>query len=358
MYRLPPIDPDARRAATLPASFYGSREVYDALLEDAFPTSWQWLGSAGELAPGSARPANLLEGSLDEPLALVRDAAGELRCLSNVCTHRGNLLVDVPGACKRLRCRYHGRTFDLAGKFTHMPAFEEARDFPRPEDDLPQLALRSVCGALFTSLAPELEFEDWLAPLAPVLDSLPQEEFTLDPDGVATYDVAAHWALYVDNFLEGFHIPYVHPELAATLADDGYRDELFPHGTLQVGIAREGEPAFEPAQQLGDRPVAAYYAWLWPNTMLNLYPWGLSLNVVEPLGLERTRVRFVPYVWRPELRGVGAGGPLDAVQREDEEVVESVQRGLRSRLYTRGRFSPTKEPGVHHFHRLLATRLG
>ena len=359
MTDLPPIERDPRVAGTLPGSFYRDPAALAGLLEGAFARSWQHAGHRGELDAGEARPLNLLEGSLDEPLALVRDASGQLTCLSNACTHRGHLVVQERGPCRRLRCRYHGRTFDLDGAFRHAPAFEAAESFPRPGEGLARTPLHSVCGALFTSLAPELDFEAWLEPLAPLLETLPQEEFVVDEAGATVYELDASWALYVENYLEGLHIPFVHPALSATLDDGAYRDELFPRGTLQVGVARAFEPAFEPAQQVG-RPgerVAAYYAWLWPNIMLNLYPWGMSLNSVEPLGPERTRVRFVPYVWRPELRAVGAGGDLDTVQREDEEVVESCQRGLRSRLYPGGRFSPTREPGSHHFHRMITACL-
>lgn len=91
--------------------------------------------------------------------------------------------------------------------------------------------------------------------------------------------------------------------------------------------------------------------------MFNFYPWGLSINVVKPLGVNLTRVSFLSYVWRAERLGSGAGAELDRVEREDEAVVEATQRGVRSRLYDRGRYSPTREQGVHHFHRLLASRL-
>ncbi|HVS01981.1 MAG TPA: SRPBCC family protein, partial [Thermoanaerobaculia bacterium] len=104
--------------------------------------------------------------------------------------------------------------------------------------------------------------------------------------------------------------------------------------------------------------VAAYYFWVFPNLMLNVYPWGLSINVVRPLAVGRTRVSFLSWVWRPEKLASGAGAALDRVEREDEEVVECVQRGVRSRLYRRGRYSPTREQGVHHFHRLVAAALG
>jgi choline monooxygenase len=103
--------------------------------------------------------------------------------------------------------------------------------------------------------------------------------------------------------------------------------------------------------------VAAYWWWLFPTTMLNLYPWGLSVNVVQPLSPSRTRVRYLTFVGDASLRGRGAGGDLDRVERQDEAVVQSVQRGLRSRTYRSGRYAPRHERGVHHFHRMLAEAL-
>ena len=88
--------------------------------------------------------------------------------------------------------------------------------------------------------------------------------------------------------------------------------------------------------------------------MLFRSPWGISINVVRPLGVERTRVSFLAYVWDAKKLEAGAGAQLDRVEREDEAIVEAVQKGLHSRLYTKGRYSPTREQGTHHFHRLLA----
>ena len=83
------------------------------------------------------------------------------------------------------------------------------------------------------------------------------------------------------------------------------------------------------------------------------------LEVVDqrPLGPHRTRISFLSYPWDAAGRGRGAGADLETVELEDEQVVESVQRGTRSRLYRGGRYSPTRETGVHHFHRLVASAL-
>jgi choline monooxygenase len=354
------VGADIRQARTLPADFYRSQAIYDELNERVLAPSWQFVGHEREVAAkGMALPLELLAGSLNEPLVLSRDHAGELRCMSNVCTHRANLVVTKPGICKKLRCRYHGRSFQHDGSFDFMPEFEGAEGFPCATDDLPQVPMGNLEGLLFASLKPAYEFESMLGDLRQRLAHLPIKDFRLDAAHSEEYEVEAHWALYVDNFLEGFHIPYVHPSLADVLDYKSYDVELFERANLQLGLAKAGEPIFDdaPGTQDAGKRVGAYYYWLYPNTMLNFYPWGLSVNVVRPMGLAHTKVSFYSYVWKPERLGEGAGGALELVQGEDEEVVNSVQRGINSRLYQRGRFSPKRESCVHQFQRLLQTDL-
>jgi choline monooxygenase len=152
-------------------------------------------------------------------------------------------------------------------------------------------------------------------------------------------------------------VPHVHPALAQTVTPKTYRVETFPHAVLQVAHARPGEPAFAPHVCGGEHNVAALYWWIFPNLMLNFYPWGLSLNHVQPLAPDRTRVVYRGYVWNASCGERGAGGALDTVEHEDEAIVEAVQRGVRARLYRAGRYSARHERGVHHFHRLLAAAL-
>lgn len=355
------IDPDIRRAATLPAWVYSDPDVYRAALERVLLPSWQFVGSTDRVkVPGQTLPFTLLEGSLDEPLLLTRDRDDRLHCLSNVCTHRGTLVCEGEAVLAHLRCRYHGRRFALDGKFTSMPEFEGAEGFPSPRDDLPRVPMGTWEKLIFASLSPAVPLDDVLRPVRERCGFLPLAQATFDPGRSRDYLVNANWALYVDNYLEGFHIPYVHAGLAQAIDYGSYRTEIFPWCNLQLGVAAAGEEAFSPPPGSPDhgQPVAAYYWWLFPNTMLNFYPWGLSVNVVRPLAVDRTRVSFLSFVWDPSKLDRGAGAGLDRVEREDEAVVESVQRGARSRLYERGRYSPTREQGVHHFHRLLARALG
>lgn len=334
------IDPDIRKAWTLPAEIYHRPDIFELQKERLFPLTWQFVCDEKRISTaGQVLPWNLA----GTPVIFTRDAENRLHALSNVCTHRGNVVIDGECHAQSLRCRYHGRRFGLDGKFLSMPEFEGARDFPSPADDLPRVSFGLWKRFLFAGVAPEIPFDEWIAPMS----EMRVDDLVFDPSTSRDYLVNANWALYCDNYLEGFHIPFVHASLNEALDYGSYTTELFEHVVLQTGIAKPGEPAFEGTE------VAAYYFWLFPATMFNFYPWGLSINVVQPLAPDRTRVSFLSFVGDASKREAGAGSGLDRVEREDESVVEGVQRGVRSRLYRRGRYSPTRETGVHHFHRLL-----
>ena len=355
------VDEDIRRASTLPAWIYSDSAVFARARERVFARSWQLVGDTDRLrSPGQVFPFALLEGCLDEPLLLTRDRDDRLHCLSNVCTHRGNLVVESPGIEAQLRCRYHGRRFALDGHFHSMPEFDETAGFPSPADDLPPVPFDTWEKFVFAALDPPGPLDALLRDVRERCGWLPLGQAALDPSRSRDYLVGANWALYCDNYLEGFHIPYVHAGLAGALDYGSYTTELYPWSCLQLGVASDGEAGFEPPASSPDhgRRIAAYYWWLYPNTMLNFYPWGVSVNVVKPMAVDRTRVSYLSYVWDPSRLERGAGAALDRVEREDEVIVEAVQRGVRSRLYQRGRYSPRRERGVHHFHRLLARALG
>ncbi|HET8628971.1 MAG TPA: aromatic ring-hydroxylating dioxygenase subunit alpha [Thermomicrobiales bacterium] len=351
------IDEDIRRAATLPAEVYGDPRYYDLARERIFARSWQFVADADRLrVPGQVYPWTLLDGCVGEPLLLTRDNDDRLHCLSNVCTHRGNLLVEGEGHAQVLRCRYHGRRFALDGRFLSMPEFDDVADFPSEADNLPRVPFERWGKFLFAALDPAFTFDELIAPLRERLAWLPLDDYVFDAAGSRDYLVRANWALYCDNYLEGFHIPYVHSGLAGALDYGAYTTEIFSYCNLQLGIAAGAEDAFAPPPSSPDhgKRVAAYYYWLFPNLMFNFYPGALSINVVQPLGPDRTKVSFLSYLQGSSGGYTGAGEGLDRVEREDEAIVERVQQGIRSRLYHRGRYSPRRESGVHHFHRLLA----
>ncbi|MBV9241736.1 MAG: aromatic ring-hydroxylating dioxygenase subunit alpha, partial [Acidobacteria bacterium] len=275
---------------------------------------------------------------LDEPVLLVRTNE-YISCLTNVCTHRGKVLVEQPTDGDLIRCPYHGRRFMLDGECSSMPEFEGVVDFPAESDNLKKLPLAERGGFLFASVAPNIEFNELICDVAAHLSDIDPGALTLA--NRREYEVNAHWALYCENYLEGFHIPYVHHGLNKVVDYGSYTTDLFRYSSVQTGRSSKGN-------------LEARYLFMFPNTMFNWYPWGISVNVVRPVTKDKTIVEFLTYVSDESVIGEGAGADLHSVELEDEAVVESVQRGIRSRFYSQGRYSPTREQGTHHFHRLIA----
>ncbi len=352
------VDPDIARAKTIHTDFYTSAKVFEQCKESLFAPSWQFIGHEGLVKEnGDVYPFTLLENYLDEPLLLTRDKAGEVHLLSNVCTHRGNLVAEKACKLNNLRCRYHGRLFGLDGHFSSMPEFREVIDFPAKADDLPKPNLFKWGQWLFTSLESQYPHDLFFKDMMERVSWMPLADFKFAPQLSRIFHVRANWALYCENYLEGFHIPFVHAGLNTVIDYGEYATELyFPYSSLQLGLAKTAADCFDLPKDSPDygKNVAAYYFWVFPNMMFNFYPWGLSVNVVEPVSVGECRVKFFSYIWDETKLDKGAGSALDKVEQEDEEIVENVQKGVRSRFYKHGRYSVTREQGTHHFHRILS----
>ena len=350
MVAAPIIDSDICKAHTLPSRYYTEESLFSDILS-RLSNSFHFAAHVSQLNENSIIPLPQLENILGEALILTKDE--QIRCLSNVCTHRGMLIATKPCDLKSLKCGYHGRTFGLDGCMRNMPEFTDVENFPTDSDNLREFNIKKWNGIIF--LGGEQFFDTVIYEMQNRIGWMNIESFEYDESRHRSYDINANWALYVDNYLEGFHIPFVHGDLHSVLDYDSYSTELFEGGVLQIGIANEGEACFDLPESSPDfgKKIAAYYYWIYPGLMLNFYPWGLSVNVVNPISVDRTRIVYHGFVGEKSMLGKGAGGDLDKVEAEDQEIVEATQRGVSSKSYERGRYSPSKEKGVHHFHRIL-----
>lgn len=350
------INSDITKAHTLEGRFYTSQWYFETSLEKIFSRSWQYVTDDKKLSKtGDAYPFNFLGESIQEPLVLIKTKES-IRCLSNVCTHRGNILITEPCNIKKsITCGYHGRKFNTCGKFKFMPSTQGMKNFPSEKDNLTNINLARWRQFLFTSLNPHNKLEELIKDVEERVGWMPIEEFKYNEKLSKQYHVKANWALYCDNYLEGFHIPFIHSGLNSVLDFKNYDVEVFKYSNLQIGIASDEEICFDLPKKSKDygKKIAAYYFWLFPNLMLNFYPWGLSINIVTPINVNETRVDFKSYVWDESKLINGAGADLHKVELEDEQVVQQVQKGVGSRFYKHGRFSPKMEKGVHHFHTLI-----
>tara|TARA_B110000914_G_scaffold100231_1_gene88197 strand:+ start:1900 stop:2988 length:1089 start_codon:yes stop_codon:yes gene_type:complete len=351
------IDPDITKAETLPSFFYKDPAVFELLKKKIFLKSWQWIGDEDLVKEtNSVYPLLILEDYLTEPIILSKSKDGQINCVTNVCTHRGNILVLEPGKANKLTCMYHGRRFDNKGKFEYMPEFDKAEDFPRACDDLHNFPLIKWGKLLFAGLTPSFDFQSVIDKMEERIGFLPIDSFKFEESLSKDFTVNSHWALYCDNYLEGFHVPFVHKDLNDILDYHNYTTEIYDHCNLQIGYSEDDSEVFDLPKEHVDygKNVAAYYYWIFPNMMFNFYPWGVSINIVKPISNSLTKVSFRSYVLDESKLNRGAGSQLEKVEEEDEFVVENVHKGLKSAFYKAGRFSPTKEQGVHHFHNLIS----
>ena len=351
------INPNINQAITLPGKFYKDETSFNLCKELIFSRTWQLICDESKIPlTNNAWPFFYMDGFIEEPLVLVKKNECETLCFSNVCTHRGNLLIENPCSInKNITCKYHGKRFNKCGKFLSMPESQGMENFPTENDNLTNLPLKKWKQFLFTSLNPIIELDEVIKEMDKRIGWMPIEQFVFDPNASRDYLVKANWALYCDNYLEGFHVPFIHKELAKTLDYSKYKTETYRFSNLQLGVASGGEHCFELPESSPDygNEIAAYYFWIFPNMMFNFYPWGLSLNIIKPLSPSLTKVEFRTYIWDESKLEHGAGSILDKVEREDEDVVEKVQKGISSRFYKHGRYSPKMENGVHHFHLLI-----
>ena len=233
-------------SSTLPADFYSDAAIWEKMKENIFARSWNYVGDAQEIfnVAVNTYPFFLLDNYLEEPL-LLTNQDDQIKCLSNVCTHRGFLLAHQPGLNKKLICSYHGRRFKLDGQFEYMPEFKEVENFPRPCENLQHIPLKNWGRFLFASLEPQFDYAPIIEELENRLGFLDFESFEHAPEYDKTYNVNAHWALYCDNYLEGFHIPFVHAGLNQMLDYGKYETICKDHWVLQVGYSDKGTIAFD-----------------------------------------------------------------------------------------------------------------
>lgn len=340
------------RAHTIPAAWYTDPELYAAECRSLFGNTWQAVGVSSQVAE---RGSYLTAEIAGQPVVVVRDLEGVLRAFYNVCRHRAARVVSSPcGKTTRLRCRYHGWTYDLTGQLRGAPEFDGTLDFCRESEGLPPVHVAEWGPLVFVHLGERPEpLEDLLAPLPERAASLGLESLRFVKR--REYELACNWKVFVDNFLDGgYHVNTVHPALAGVLDYTHYRTEMAATTSVQVS-------PLCPDPTLGQVRTGktASYWWVFPNLMLNFYEGILDTNLVLALGPDRCRVVIDFYFSRTE--GAEAEQFIrqsidvaEQVQQEDIGICEEVQKGLHSRAFDTGRFSVRREAGVYHFHRLLA----
>ena len=288
---------------------------------------------------------------------VVRDREGTLRAFVNVCRHRGAEVVSGSGRCTTLQCHYHAWTYGLDGALRAAPRSEADPDF-----DPDALGLRPAQVDTWGPLV-FVNPDSGATPLADTLGELPEivRRGGLDVDALAfhqrvSFTLEANWKIAVENYLECYHCPVAHPGFSEVIdvRPDSYRLERHP--TFASHYARPREPSPD-----DDGSIDGQFHLIWPNIKVNVMPGRANLSVGPLAPLEPARTEgFLDYFFGADCDPAWIADYLKLdyqVGDEDRVLVESVQRGMRSGAFERGRLMLPSEELIGEFQRWVADGL-
>lgn len=353
-------DAVATRSFSLDARSYCDPRFLGVEREQIFWRSWQFLCHAEKLRqPGSYVVAEVQGRSV----VAVRDKDGVLRAFYNVCKHRGHELLKGSGVVRAITCPYHAWVYNLDGGLKRARRCELIENFDPGQISLSRIQVEEFCSLVFVNLDPSAApLAEQTSGLAAEIEAYAPELGSLTHAHRLTYRVQANWKALVDNFLECYHCPVAHRDFVTLVEMDTYK--VTTHGIWSSHMARAGR-ANNKAYAVDGAKVTDHAVWyLWPNTTLMRYPGRGNFMVWRfiPLGPEETYEEFDFFFESapPTESEMAAIRFIDEVlQPEDIGLVESVQRGMRTPAFERGRYmidadgSGLSEHGVHHFHGLL-----
>lgn len=347
------VDSYVQGARTMPREYYTSPDILAREMERLFRTRWLCVGRLDQLAePG----AFFVQEVGADSLILLRDRAGVIRALHNVCRHRGTRLCEEHSGrfSETIQCAYHAWTYSTDGRLIGAPHMHETEGFDKKDYPLHQARVATWHGFLFLNLSPDPEpIDEALAPLAGRF-----ERFNLDKlvrVRRIDYEVKANWKLIFQNYSECLHCPTIHPELSRLMPYTSGANDLvegpFLGGHMQIAPPNKsmtvtGAACGVPLGQLdADDMQRAYYYTIFPNMMLSVHPDYVAYYRVWPLAADRSAIScewlsHPDTLKHPELSPDGAVEFWDLTNRQDWHVSELSQAGIASSVYRPGPYSP------------------
>src|SRR5579875_3450390 len=345
------------RALTIPSKWYTDAAFLETEKQRIFWHTWQPVGHASKVAQPGCYLAAEIAG---EPCAIVRGSDGILRAFSNVCRHRASTILEGNGCAKSLRCPYHNWIYSLDGQLLAAPEFDGVENWKQSDVHLPPMQVEQWGPFVFVNV------DSQAPPLNEIMGDIPEQVAAigcpiqqLHLSQRRDYLIRCNWKVYIDNYLEGYHLPAAHPSLFRELDYNAYRVDTFRYYSSQYAPIRPPRPGRQEARRYSanDAGNRSLYFWIFPNFMLNVYPDNLSSNIILPVGHDQTLTIFEWFTYSSGEQPADVAPETvafsDEIQQEDIRICENVQKGLASRTYDRGRYSVKRENGVHHFHCLM-----
>ncbi|MCB1379254.1 MAG: Rieske 2Fe-2S domain-containing protein [Alphaproteobacteria bacterium] len=361
---------DAAQSYTPDAAFYFDQSLYQGELAAIFHRNWLYFCHQSQIP----RPGDYVAADIaGQSIYVIRDKSGAVYGFFNVCQHRAHQLL-TPGSGNirnTIRCPYHSWTYDLDGSLRGAPKCEEVTGFRREDVRLRPIGVEIIGGFIFVNIDPGAEPLSLAVPhfAAKLLAMCPEAE-RLQLVKRQDFNIKANWKVVVENFLENYHSFYsgpAHRQLSDVIDQDSYRwsiDGKVIEFLGKGGTAESLPYAFHAERRFTGREDGFQIVFLWPNMAFIIIP-GASMLLVflmNPDGAEGTAEPLLYFGLDSDLDH-GTVAAVDWFNNilgpEDVELVESVQRGLHSLGYTRGRLmvDPGKKEAwsehfLHHFNSL------
>jgi Rieske 2Fe-2S family protein len=365
----------------LAARFYASDSVFALERERLFHAQWFCVGRAEQVP---ARGDCLHVHVAGESVLIVRGKDDALRAFYNVCRHRGSRLVRTaplpdpqqPAASSSTAlpagvvCPYHAWTYNLDGSLRAAPYVQFDAKCPKEGFSLVPVHLDTWGGFVFVNLA-EKQPQALLEQLAVPADKLQRYPLArLRRGAQLVYDVRANWKVIMENYNECYHCGPVHPELCALVpafrekggAGLEWNDGI-PHRegawtfTMSGTSDRAPFPGLSEAEKTHHKGEVAY-----PNLLLSAAAEHIAAFMLWPMGPDHTRIAC-EFLFHPDEIAKPTFNPADVVDfwdivnKQDWQICESVQDGMKSRGFRGGFYAPMEDPSLD-IRRYLERHLG
>ncbi len=321
----------------MPASRYTNNCIFEQEKRTLFRRHWQLFCHSAQLKDHGDYVSGDIAGMA---VMAIRGSDGELRAFLNVCRHRGARLLE-PGAgnCDTLRCPYHNWLYRTTGELKHAPWFGEDESFLIEDWPLEAIKIEVWRNLVFIAIEPDISLFDQLGATIDELTDVPMEDYNLVETKELVFD--ANWKIYTDNFVEGYHIPGIHPEFFKAIDFSKFET------TAVDGLIRMTAPP------RGDLFYQGRWLWMWPNWTLSLFDGGMNTSRINPLSAGKTQL-----IYRFYFSDISAAGKAErqrtidaniAVIEEDFSICLATHQNYQSGLYNPGPLSPRHERGVAYF---------
>ena len=349
-----------QQSSSLHADCYTDKKYLNVEQKAIFEKTWQWACHSEKLRENGNYFVKDIAGN---SILMIRNSQGNLRAFYNVCQHRAHELLSGEGKTQTIVCPYHAWCYDLDGTLRSARHTEHVEAFDKSDICLHSVQIEEFCGFVYINLDPDAES------LSKQTGNLAQEisEFVADVNKLTfahrlTFEIKSNWKNVVDNFLECYHCPTAHRDFCSLLDFETYK--VTTHGIYSSHMAKGGN-VNNSAYSTEDATVDDHAVWwLWPNTCLMRYPGRGNFLVmsVTPDGPDRTLETYDFFFETSKPTGQeweAIKYIKEVLQQEDIDIVESVQRGMKTPAFEFGRIvhdpagSGLSEHGVHHFHGLV-----